>query len=125
MLSGKSCFYLKRRMEFYYQEMLNNKEERTLSKHLYYSHSDTSKISAIEWKNALLNIDTDILNIYDKANDIIIISLPYKLSNIKQAIKGSISNNFNDDSLSNCFDVILSFLYPNKKYIQSITSQKN
>ena len=70
------------------------------------------------WRQGLIQLDTDIMDIYDKANDIIVISLPYKLSDIKQTITEFISTNFNDESLLNCFDVALDYLNPNKKDIQ-------
>ena len=96
----------------YRRRKRGSQPRRTLTKSQY------SKIDPIEWKNVLLFIDADIMDIYDKANDIIIISLPYKLTDIKQAITEFICNNFNDESLLSCFDIVLNYLNPNKKYIQ-------
>ena len=71
------------------------------------------------------------MSIYDKiiANDVIIISLPYKLKDIKlaitQFIAEFISNNFNDGSLLSSFDIVLNFLNPNEQDIQSIMLNSN
>ena len=50
----------------YRRRKRGSQPRRTLTKSQY------SKIDPIAWKNVLLFIDRDIMNIYDKANDVLL-----------------------------------------------------
>ena len=86
-------------------------------------------ISTLQWIKCLLWIDKDIMDqsIYDDSNKIIIISLPYKLEDIKQALNEFITTTFTQESMLFCSDVIMQFIAPNKQFIQNtlnLTSSK-
>ena len=70
--------------------------------------------------DCLLKIDKDVMDLYDNSNKVIIISLPYKLSNIKQAINDFITNEFIHESMLFCCDVIMEFITPSKPFIRNI-----
>ena len=59
------------------------------------------------------------MDIYDKSNNILIISLPYNLKDIESTIRECILYNFNNESLLFCIHFVLQFLNPNKRDIQS------
>jgi len=77
----------------------------------------------IEWQSCLSNIDSSLGKIYDdiitNETELIVISIPYKLTDIHQTIERSIS----DQLPSNCFEVIMDFMFPSKKFIQERLSK--
>eukprot|EP01084_Bolivina_argentea_P153363 267418_1 len=80
-----------------------------------------SYIDPKAWTQALVNIDRKIMEFYDQSDDLIIISLPYKLSEIRTAIAEFVSSNFNDASLLNCFEIAIDYLISNKKHFDAQT----
>ena len=74
-----------------------------------------SKLSATTWSDCLIKLDQDMMNMYDKHDKYIIISLPFPLNEIKQSIQQFISNTFSNGSLLFCCDLILQFMTWDKK----------
>eukprot|EP01084_Bolivina_argentea_P042904 79084_1 len=61
----------------------------------------------------------------DKSSDIVIISLPYKLHDIRTTMHQFVSQTFNNESLLYCCDIIISFIVPNNWIIQKKVDTNN
>ena len=72
-----------------------------------------------QWINCLLKLDRYITGLYDDSNKIIIISLPYKFEDIKQALTEFIRQSFTQESMLFCSDAILEFIVVSKYFIHS------
>eukprot|EP01084_Bolivina_argentea_P276106 471029_1 len=80
-------------------------------------------ISDDQWIECLIKIDDDIMQMYSCLDHIIIISSPYKLTDIKRQLRQFVIQTFGNESIVFCFDIIFSFITHNKRYIQhQITS---
>eukprot|EP01083_Nonionella_stella_P179464 637278_1 len=82
-------------------------------------------ISQQEWLECLIQIDDFIVEMRHKSSDIVIISLPYKLHDIRTTMHQFVSQTFNNESLLYCCDIIINFIVPNNWIIQKKVDTNN
>lgn len=89
-----------------------------------------SNISEEDWLHCLIEIDQHIMELDVISDNLIIISLPYALEDTEKALSQYISDNFVEESMLFCCDMIIEYVVASKVHIAKErkrynTSQKN
>eukprot|EP01084_Bolivina_argentea_P148232 259194_1 len=71
-----------------------------------------SDVTQIQWNQCLCRLDAEIMGLYDTAekHKIVVRSFPYKVQQIAKGVADYMKQNFQEDSLMHCFDIILQYL---------------